>query len=149
MLAFWCVGAAFHLTLAAPLSFEAFTAQRYLAATVCTPLDALLACFAGALHHSLPDQPERLVKSSIVCCCGWYSGPVLCCADHDILIVKLMLPSCRTDMVLHLFTDGLETREVRRAADHGLRNLNPAATDACSFLIGVPKHSLHARLLTN
>lgn len=31
-------------------------------------------------------------------------------------------------MVLHLFTDGLETREVRWAAHHGLRNPKPAAT---------------------
>lgn len=64
------------------------------AATVCTPLDALLACFAGALHHSLPDQPERLVNLSFVCCCGWYSGPVLSCAYHDMVqqstIIALM-----------------------------------------------------------
>ena len=123
-----------------------------LAATVCTPLvpcKLAMCCVAGALHHSVPDQPERLVNSSIVCCCGWYSGPVLCCADHDILIVKLMLLSCRTDMVLHSFTDGLETREVRWAADHGLRNPNPAATRSLLNCFGAPRCSVHARLSTH
>jgi hypothetical protein len=72
-------------------------------------------CLVGALHHCLPDQSERLVSSSLFCCCAQSAGTVGLGAAA---LIKMRFRStsvahCRTDMVLHLFTDGLETREVR------------------------------------